>query len=97
MRDYELTVLFGGRLGEKEMDKEIKSLQDLLEKNGAKISKKTDPTKKMLAYEVKKQREGFYVYFEVNLEPEKVAEVENKIRLMDNVIRHLIIAKSYKV
>lgn len=93
MRGYELTVLFRGNLNEKELDREIKNLQDLLEKNSAKINKKTDPAKKTLAYEIAKQREGFYVYFEIELGAEKVLEVENKIKLMDNVLRHLLVSK----
>ena len=33
---------------------------------------------------------GFYVYFEVSLAPANVLEVESKIKLMDNVVRHLL-------
>ncbi len=90
MRDYELTVLFKGDLEEKEVDKGVKNLSDLLTKIGAKIKSKKDPAKKVLAYEINKQRDAFYVYFEVSLEPANVLEMETKIRLMDNVLRHLI-------
>lgn len=94
MRDYELTVLLAGDLDEKEVDKQMKLLTDLLTKTGAKIKSKTDPVKKMLAYELKKMREGFYVYFELEMPTDQVFEVDSKIKLMDNVIRYLLVSKN---
>lgn len=91
MRDYELTVLFGGNLDEKELDQETKLLSALLEKNGAKIKSKKDPEKKPLAYEVGKFREGWYVFMELSLDPQTLAGIEEKLRVTDNVIRHLLI------
>jgi small subunit ribosomal protein S6 len=91
MRDYELTVLFTGDLGEKDVDKAVKLLTDLLSKIGAKIKSKRDPLKKTLAYEINRKGEGFYVYLEITVPPEKVLDLESKIKMMDNVIRHLLV------
>lgn len=91
MRDYELTILFKPDLTEKELDKEVKLLSGLFEKNGAKIKSKKDPAKKILAYEIAKVREAFYVYFELELEGNKVAGIDEKLRLDENIIRYLFI------
>lgn len=93
MRDYELTVLFGADLSEKELDKEVKNLSDLLEKAGAKVKSKKDPVKKILAYEISKQREAYYVYLELEMESDKVAGVDEKLRLDEKVIRYLLVKK----
>lgn len=93
MRDYELTVLFGGNLDEKELDKEVKLLTTLLEKNGAKIKSKKDPEKKSLAYEVGGFAEGWYVFMELGLDPQTLVGIEEKIRVADNVLRHLLVKK----
>lgn len=93
MRDYELTVLFGADLSEKELDKQVKDLSDLLLKVGAKVKAKKDAVKKALAYEIKKQREGWYVFFEVQNEPAKTAEIDQKLRLAEKVLRYLYVSK----
>ncbi len=91
MRDYELTVLAKGDLEEKELDKEIKALQTLLEKAGAKVKAKKDAQKRPLSYEIGRKREAYYVFMELQLEPKSVAEVENKLRLEDNLVRYLLV------
>ena len=93
MRDYELTVLLKPDLKEKELDRVVADLQVLLEKNGAKIKSKKDPAKKILAYEIKKMREAFYVYFELEVSPEKSAGLDEKLRLDERVLRYLYVSK----
>ncbi len=91
MRDYELTVLLRPDISEKELDKEIKGLSDIFEKQGAKVKSKKDPVKKSLAYEIKKVREAFYSFFVLEMAPDKVAELDKKLHLAENVIRYLLV------
>lgn len=91
MRDYELTVVFKGDLGEKELDKEVGSLQAHLLKENAKIKTKNDPERKPLAYEIKGQKEGFYLYLEVSLDPVTIAKIDAKLKTAENVIRYLLV------
>lgn len=93
MRDYELTVLLKPDLTEKELDKEVRLLADLLEKNGAKIKSKKDAVKKPLAYAVGKWTEAHYVYLELTLESDKVNKLDEKVRLEENIIRYLLVRK----
>ncbi len=98
MRVYELTVLLKPDLKDAELDREIKDLQTLLEKNGAKIKSKKDPVKKNLAYEIANPpaggtREAYYVYFELEAEPDKVGTVDGKLKLEEKVIRYLLVRK----
>lgn len=80
-------------LGDKDLDKEIKSLQTLLDKANAKIKSKKDASKKATAYEIGHAREAFYVYWEVSMDPAEVAGVDQKLKVNDNVVRYLIIKK----
>lgn len=91
MRDYELTVLLRPDISEKELDKEVKSLSELFEKQGAKVKSKKDPVKKSLAYEIKKYREAYYGYFVLSMAPDKVGELDKKLHLAENVIRYLLV------
>lgn len=86
MRDYELTILL-------KADKDVKSLTALVEKAGAIEIKKTDAEKRPLAYEIAKVKEAFYIFFEFKLEGDKVSQLENQLRLQDNIIRYLLVRK----
>ncbi len=48
-------------------------------------------TKKRLAYPVDKNKNGYYALVNLSIEAEKVAEFDKKIKLVKNVLRHLII------
>lgn len=93
MRDYELTVLLKPDLAEKELDKDVRLLADLLEKNGAKIKSKKDPAKKALAYAISKWTEAYYVYLEITLESDKVNKLDEKLRLEEKIVRFLLVRK----
>ncbi len=92
MREYELTVLLRPDLTEKELDKEMKLLTDLLSKNGAKVKSKKDAVKRTLAYPVAKQMQAYYVYLELEMDSDKVAGVDEKLRLEEKIIRYLLVS-----
>jgi len=85
MNDYELTIILKKEEG--------KVLAELLAKVGAKVLSKKDPEKRSLAYEIAKVKEAFYAFFEISLKPESVAELEQKLKLQDNVLRYLVVKK----
>jgi len=49
--------------------------------------------KRRLAYPIKKYREGFYFLVQMELPPSAVRSLERALKLMEDVIRHLIVRK----
>ena len=49
--------------------------------------------KKRLAYEIQKMREGFYYFIQFEADAACPAEVERHVRIMDNVLRYLVVKK----
>ncbi len=49
---------------------------------------------KSLAYPIDDYTEGYYVYYEVDLDPANLSEIERNILYVDDVLRHLIVRKS---
>ena len=49
--------------------------------------------KKKLAYEIQKMHEGFYYFIQFEADAECPAEVERHVRIMDNVLRYLVVKK----
>ena len=60
---------------------------------GGTVTEVEDWGKKRLAYEVQKMREGFYYFIQFEAEPSVPAQIEQNVRIMDNVLRFLCVKK----
>jgi small subunit ribosomal protein S6 len=49
--------------------------------------------RRKLAYEIDKQREGYYVMYEASLESRGLGELERNLNLSPNLLRYLVIRK----
>ena len=49
-----------------------------------------------LAYPIQKKNEGYYVVIEFKANPTLPKELDRRMRISDNIIRHLIINKDAK-
>ena len=47
--------------------------------------------KRKLAYEIDKQRDGFYVLMYADIDPKNLPELERNMRLSPNVLRYLLV------
>ena len=63
---------------------------------GGTVTEVEDWGKKKLAYEVQKMSEAYYYFIQFEAEPTVPAEVEQDVRIMDNVLRFLVVRKDEK-
>lgn len=89
MAVYELVCIFNPELTEK--GKLVKKIEDWIEKIGGKVKKKEEWGRKELAYQIKKFSKGFYVFWQLKAEPSKINNLFPKIKLEENIIRHLLV------
>jgi small subunit ribosomal protein S6 len=47
--------------------------------------------RRKMAYEIDKQREGFYVLFEAKIEPKALGEIERNLNLSPYILRYLFV------
>ena len=92
MKPYELVVLMHPDL-EIDVDTPIAKLEKLISGVGGRIIKRDNWGKKRLAYPVKKQLFGIYSYFELELPPAQVRELEAQLLITEEVIRFLLVGK----
>ena len=95
MRDYEVTVILKPDL-EDEARKEILGRVEswLAQDRGDESELKADHWGlKILAYPIKKYTEGYYVYYEVSLNPAGISDIERNITYVDEILRHLVVRK----
>ena len=91
MRDYEAVFIF-----RQEMDLFNQGKQQILEefKNaGVSVVKEEDMGTRELAYPVKKEKSSHYYLFHAQVDPEKVNEISQAVRLIDPVLKHLFVRK----
>ncbi len=92
MKQYELVVLLHPDL-EIDVDTPISKIEKLITNVDGKITKRDNWGKKRLAYPVKKNQFGIYVYFEVDLKPESVRQLESSLLITEEVIRFLLVKR----
>ncbi len=49
--------------------------------------------RRKLAYEIEKQREGFYTFLHADIEPRSLTELERNLNLSPFILRYLIVRK----
>ncbi len=91
MRRYETIFILRPNVGEEEISKIIESTtQIVLNENGTILEMNRWGMKK-LAYLIKKESLGYYVYCDYAGTPAAVAEIERKFRIDDSVLKYLTI------
>ena len=91
MNKYELALILDPTLVDEAKEERLKKVSDLLERFGGKIEKLDDWGKRRLAYEIDKKNEGFYYFIYFDSESSAPKEIESRLRIMDDVLRYLII------
>ncbi|MDP2855546.1 MAG: 30S ribosomal protein S6 [bacterium] len=86
---YEFAFLLNGRLSEIDAVALFDKLENIFSDFGAKVMKKSNLERKLLAYPIKKEGEAYFGYFYLELDPEKVAEIKEKVRYENGILRHL--------
>ena len=91
MNKYELAVVVNAKIEDDERAQVIEKVKALVERFGGQISDVDEWGKKRLAYEIQKMKEGYYYFIHFESDAETPSEIEQRIRIMDNVIRFLCV------
>ena len=91
MNKYELALVVRANVEEEVRTATVDQVQDLIAKFGGTITDPGTLEKKKLAYEIEKQTEAFYDFIKLEAEAEAPAQIEDRLRIMDNVVRFLIV------
>ena len=91
MNKYELALVVDAKIEEDARVATVEKAKDYVTKFGGTITEVEEWGKKKLAYEIQKMKEGFYYFIHFEAESTVPAEVEQRIRIMDNVLRYLCV------
>lgn len=95
MKNYESIFIVNPNVSDEGIKNLIKKFSDIINNDG-KVLNVEEMGKKKLAYEVKKNSEGYYVVLTFEANPELIQELERNYRITDEVIKFMTISKEEK-
>ena len=96
MNKYELAVIVNVKLEDEERAATIEKVKEYIVRFGGTVTNVDDWGKKRLAYEIQKMKEGYYYFIQFDADSTTPNEIEQRIRIMENVIRFLCIRQDAK-
>lgn len=92
MNKYELAVVVSVKLEDEERAAVIEKVKDYIVRFGGTVTDVEECGKKRLAYEIQKMKDAYYYFIKFESENTDCPnEVEDNIRIMENVIRFLVV------
>ncbi|PJF40022.1 MAG: 30S ribosomal protein S6 [Chloroflexi bacterium] len=92
VREYEVALVFRVDTNENVTNQAIEQVQSWVEADEiSKITKINRWGRRKLAYEIDKQREGYYVFMDAEIETTHIPEIERNLKLSNDVLRYLIV------
>lgn len=89
-RDYELGFILSPEVSEEEIRSVLDRIEQIVANYGGQIVKVNQWGRRRLAYPIERHRDGFYVFIDMILTPETVAELERTLKVSEIVLRHIM-------
>ena len=96
MSKYELAVVVSAKLEDDARAEVIEKVKALVTRFGGNITDVDEWGKKRLAYEIQKMKEAYYYFIHFESETTTPGEIEERIRIMDGVIRYLCVKQELR-
>ena len=90
-RKYELVYVVAPELSDEQVTAVHDQVQAIVTRFGAAIERTDNWGRRKLAYEIGHHKEGTYVLQVINGSGELMKEIDRRLRVLDQVIRHLIV------
>mgnify|MGYP000829622296 CR=1 FL=1 len=91
MNKYELALVVSAKVEDEVRDAVVEKAKGYITRYNAVITDVDEWGKKRLAYEIQKMREGFYYFIQFDANADVPAQLEENVRIMDNVLRFLCV------
>ena len=96
IRHYETMFIVKATLTDEETQAQIAIVRENIEKNGGTIASVEDMGTRNLAYEIEKQKRGYYYVIYFTAPTEAIKELERNYRVNESIIRFIFIKSESK-
>ena len=93
MSKYELALVVNAKIEDEAREAVVEKAKGYVARYGGTVTEVEEWGKKRLAYEIQKMREGYYYFIQFEADADCPAEIERHVRIMDNVLRYLVVRK----
>lgn len=91
LRDYELMYIVRPTVGDEGFPGVTDRVDTIIGNLGGEVGEKQVWGKRRLAYQIEKHEDGYYILARIRLAPNQTAELEEQLRIFDDVIRHMLV------
>lgn len=88
---YELALVLSAKIEDEERAALVEKVQTMITTAGATITNIDEWGKKQLAYEIQKMKEAYYYFIQFEGETTVPAQLEEKLRIEESVLRFLCV------
>ena len=91
MKKYEIMFIVKATQESADVKKTAENAKKILTAEKANVTEFKELGEKKLAYPIKKELNGYYYVMQVEANNEAITEFDRKVKLDENILRHLII------
>jgi len=91
LNKYELGIIIRATLDEESQNAELERVKGLITRFEGVVDKVDTWGRRKLAYPIEKQTDGIYHFIHFSSEGGTPAEVESRIRILENILRFMVI------
>ena len=96
MNSYEVLFVIANALDDERKEAAVEAVKAIIADGGGEVTRVDVIGTRRLAYPIEKKTEGYYVLVEFNAPTELPKELDRRLRISDDVVRHIIINKDEK-
>ena len=93
MNKYELALVVSAKIEDDARTATVEKAKEYITRAGGTVTEVEETGKKKLAYDIQKMSEGYYYFIQFEAATTVPAAVEQDVRIMDNVLRFLVVRK----
>ena len=96
MNSYEILFVIANALDDEKKEATVGIVQEIITDGGGEVTRVDVMGTRRLAYPIEKKMEGYYVLVEFNAPTDLPKELDRRLRISDDVVRHIIVNKNEK-
>lgn len=96
MREYEITIILQPGMEEAARNELLERVLGWMTTGSEEEAAKPVVNhwgRRFMAYEIQGHQEGYYVYYEANLDPAQIRELERNFQFTEDILRYLVVRK----
>jgi small subunit ribosomal protein S6 len=91
LREYELMYIVRPTVPEDQYNAVTERVDTMIGNLGGEVGEKVPWGKRRLAYPIQDHEDGYYMVAKIKLPPSRTGELEDQLRINDDVIRHILV------